>query len=74
MDSILVVLVMLEGLQKLVVLGEGLTTSLGHVESAILHLLTPECDRLLPLIAYICADQLPQLLVACYLPTILETQ
>ena len=72
MHSILVVLVVLEGLQELVVFGEGLTTSLGHVESPILHLLTPESDGLLPLIPHVCVDQLSQLVIACYLPTIFE--
>lgn len=72
MDSILVVLVVLEAFQEFVVFGEGLAASLGHVESAILHLLTPESDRLLSLIAHVGVDQLPQLLVACDLPTILE--
>lgn len=52
-------LVVLECLQEFVVLGEGLTASLGHVEIALLHLLTPECDRLLPLVADVRVDQLP---------------
>ena len=74
-ESILIVLVMLESLQKLVVLGERLVSScLRHVVSAVVQLLPPEGGPLLPLVPHIRIDQLPQLLIVCNLPSLLESQ
>lgn len=67
-------LVVLETLQEIVVLGKGLTAALGHIECALLHLLTPESHCLLSLIPHVCVNQLPQLLVTCDLSSILESQ
>lgn len=73
--SVLVVLVVLEGPEELVVLGEGLAApGLGHVEGAVLHLLPPEGHRLLSLVARAIVDQLLQLLVAGELSALLEAQ
>ncbi len=57
--SVFVVLVVLEGLQEVVVFGEGLfSPCLGHVERSVFHLLTPESDCLLPLVPHTGVDQL----------------
>lgn len=55
--SVLVVLIVLEGLEEVVVLGEGLVAAgLGHVEGSILHFLTPEGHWLLSLVSHIGVD------------------
>lgn len=73
--SVLVVLIVLEGLEEVVVLSEGLVAaSLGHVEGSFLHLLAPECHGLLSLVACTGVDQLLQLLIAGDLPSFLEAQ
>ena len=74
MESVLVVLVVLEGLEEIVVLGKGLASSFGHVEGALLQLFTPKSGRFLSLVTHIRIDQLLQLLVARYLSSLLETQ
>ena len=57
--SVFVVLVVLEGLQEVVVFGEGLLSPcLGHVERSVFHLLAPESDCLLPLVPHAGVDQL----------------
>lgn len=72
--SVLVVLIVLEGLEEVVVFGEGLVAAgSGHVESAILHLLAPEGHRLLSLVACAGVDQLLQLLIAGDLASFFET-
>ena len=73
--SVFVVLIVLEGLQEVVVLCEGLVSAcLGHVESSVFHLLPPESDCLLPLVPHACVDELLQLLVTADLPPLLEAE
>lgn len=73
--SVLVVLIVLEGLEEVVVLGEGLVAAgFGHVESAILHLLAPEGHWLLSLIACTGIDQLLEFLIAGDLASFFEAQ
>jgi hypothetical protein len=58
------VLVVLEGLQELVVLGEGLAPArLRQVERPVLQLFPPESGWLLPVVACARVDQLLQFLV-----------
>lgn len=73
--SVLVVLIVLEGLEEVVVLCEGLVTAgFGHVEGSFLHLLAPEGHGLLSLVACTGVDQLLQLLIAGDLASFLEAQ
>lgn len=67
-------LIVLERLQKLVILSEGLISAcLGHVVCTVLQLLTPESSCFLPLVADICIDEFLEFFVACYLIPIFET-
>lgn len=56
-ESVLIVLIVLEGLEEVVVLGEGLVAAcLGHVEGAVLHFLAPEGHGLLSLVSHVGVD------------------
>jgi len=74
-ESIFVVLVVLEGLQKLVVFGERLVASrLRHVVRPVRQFLSPKCHALLPLVSNIRVNQFAQLLVVGNLASLLEPQ
>lgn len=71
--SIMGVLVMFKGFQKLVVFPKGLSPArVGHVEASILHFLFPISDWFSSFISMVDVNQLPQFLVFRYLPPLFK--